>query len=101
MEVVVEALEETIAKIHVSDWIDTFWEVHTSWHLTVSVGPFMLNALHMPLVDNHNNFFLRALIDSLEKVIVSLVYENLLKPWEVDLNVLNIPVHDIWVSTIL
>ena len=101
MQVVVETLEETIAQVHVSDRINTLREVHTSWHLAVSVSPLMLNTLHMPLVYNNDNLFFRAFIDGLEKILVSLIDENLLESGEVDVQILDEPVNKIRVSTLL
>ena len=101
LQSVEETLEQTIAKIHVSNRIDTFWELHTSRHLSVSVCPLMLDTFHMPLIDNDNYFFLWTLINSLEQVWVSLVNKNLLKSWEEDVHVLNVPVHEIWVGALL
>jgi len=92
VQVIVETLEETIAQVHISNRINTFREVHTSWQLAVSVSPLVLNTLHMPLVHNNDNLFLRALVNSREKILVSLINENLLEPWEEDVQVLNHPV---------
>lgn len=101
MQVVVETLEQTIAQVHVSNRINSLSELHTSWHLTVSVSPLMLNTLHVPLVYNDDNLLLRAFINGLEKILVTLIHENLLESWEEDVQVLNVPVDKIWVGTLL
>lgn len=56
MQIVIEALEESITQVHVSDWVDALWEINASWELTVSMSPIVLNSLHMPLVHNYDNF---------------------------------------------
>ena len=53
---VVESLEQTDSEIHVTDWVDSFREVDASWHLSISVSPVVLDALHVHLVDNDYNF---------------------------------------------
>lgn len=99
MQVVVQSLEQTITKVHVTDWVDSFWEVHTSWHLTVSVGPFMLDSLHMPLVYNNNDSLVVAGVNLSEEVFISLVDKNSLEFREKDIHRLNIPVHKVGVKT--
>lgn len=42
------------------------------------MSPVVLNALHMPLVDDDHNFLLRALVDSLEQVVITLVDDDAL-----------------------
>ena len=49
-QVVVQALEETFAQVHVADGVNAFWELNRTWQLTISVAPVMLNALQVPLV---------------------------------------------------
>ena len=99
MQVVVETLEQTIAQVHVSNRINSLRELHTSRHLTVSVSPLMLNTLHMPLVYNDDNLLLRAFVNGLEKILITLIHENLLESWEEDVQVLNVPVHKVCVGT--
>ena len=100
MKGVVESLEKTVSKIHVSDNIDAIWEGDRSWELSVSVSPVVLDTLHVPLVDQDNNFLLRALINLSEKVIVSLINENILEFWEENCEGLNVPVDEIWVQAL-
>lgn len=96
---IVESLEKTISKIHVSNWIYAFWETNASWELSIPMSPFMLNTFHMPLINNSNNFLFRTSIDLFEKVFITLINENLLEFWEVNISVLNIPVNQMWVKT--
>ena len=56
MKSIVKSLEQTIFKIHVADWVNSLWEVDTSWYLTISVGPVVLETLHVELVANNDNF---------------------------------------------
>ena len=51
-----QTLEETLTQIHVTNWINAFWEFYTAWELTIPVAPVVLNALHVPLVDDYNDF---------------------------------------------
>lgn len=101
MKGVVKSLEKTVSKIHISDNIDAFWESDRSWELSVSVSPVVLDTLHVPLVDQDNNFLFRALINLSEKVIVSLINENTLEFWEENGEGLNVPVDEIWVQALL
>lgn len=101
VQIIVEAGEETFAQVHISNRINTLWEVNTSWHLTVSVSPLVLNTLHMPLIDNDDNLLLWALVNGLEQVLVTLIHEDLLEPWEEDVRALNKPVDHVWVAALL
>ena len=82
MESVVESLEKTVLEVHVTDWVNAFWEVNTSWHLTVSMGPVVLDTLHVELVANNDDFLGRGSIDLSEKVFVTLINKDLLESWE-------------------
>lgn len=86
MQVVVESLEKTITEVHVTNWVDTFREGHTSWQLTVSVGPFVLNTLHVPLVDDDNNSLVVARVNLSEEILVSLVDKDGLELREEDVH---------------
>lgn len=69
--------------------------------LAVSGSPFVFNTLHVPLVDDNDDSFLIALVNLLEELLVSLINENALKLREVDIQRLNVPVHQVWVQTFL
>lgn len=101
MERVVETLEETVTEVHVANWIDSFRELNTAWELAVPVGPLVLDTLHVPLVDNDDNFLFRALINSLEEILIPLVHEDLLEAREVDVSVLDVPVDEVRVHALL
>jgi len=73
---VVHPLEQTVAQVHVADWVDALGEGHASRHLPVSVGPVVLNSFHVPLVHDHHNFLFLAGGYLFEQVFVSLVNEN-------------------------
>lgn len=101
MKSVVQPLEQTVLKVHVSDGVNALGEVHASWQLTVSGGPLVLDALHVPLVDHGHNALLRAAVDVLEEILVSLVDEDALVLWEVDVESLDVPVNQVGVQTLL
>jgi hypothetical protein len=101
VESVVQTLEQTIAKIHIANWVYSFWEVNASWHLAISMSPLMLNAFHVPLVDNHNDSLSFALVDRLEEVLVTLVDEDLFQSWEENGNILDVPVDQMRIDTLL
>jgi hypothetical protein len=52
-----KSLEETVTKVHIANWIDTFREFDGARELSVSVTPLVLNAFHVPLVDKYDNLF--------------------------------------------
>lgn len=101
VQCVVETLEETVAEVHVANWIDSFRELNATGDLSVSVGPFVLDTLHVPLVDNDDDFFIRALVDGGEEILITLVNEDLLEAWEEDGNVLDVPVDEVRVCALL
>jgi hypothetical protein len=76
---VVESLEQTILQVHVSDRVDAFWECDTSWHLSVSMSPVVLDTLHMMLVDDNDNFLMLRLINLRENIIISVIDKDLLE----------------------
>jgi hypothetical protein len=92
---VVESLEQTVLKIHISNGIDSFLEVDASWHLAVSGSPFVLDTFHVPLVYKDHYFLLWALIDLSKEVLVSFVNEDAFELWEKDICVLDEPVYRI------
>lgn len=55
VKLVVESLEKTITKVHIADRINSFWELHAAWKLTIAMAPIVLNAFHVPLVYKDNN----------------------------------------------
>jgi hypothetical protein len=54
--------------------------------LTVSVGPFVLNTLHVPLVDDDNNSLVFAGVNLSEEILVSLVDKDGLELREEDVH---------------
>lgn len=61
----------------------------------------MLDAFHMPLVDNDHNLFLWALVDGLEEILVTFINENLFDSWEEDVNILNVPIDHVGIDALL
>ena len=78
MKVVVHPLEEATSQIHVSNWVNRLLEYNASWDLAISMTPMMLNSFQVPLVNNCYYSLAFTLIDSLEKILISLVYKYLL-----------------------
>ena len=101
MESVVKTLEQTIAEVHVTNGVDSLCKVYASRELAVSVSPLVLDAFHVPLVDNNDNFLVRTFIDGRKKILVSLVNEDLFESWEEYVHVLNEPVDEVRVKTLL
>ena len=100
MQLVVKSLEQTVSKIHIYDWVDAFWEVDTSWELTISSSPLVLNTFHVPLVDHSNNSLLWAGVNVLEKVLVSSVNKNALEFWEENIEGLDEPIYLVCVKAL-
>ena len=96
-----KTLEQTISQIHITNWVNTLWEVNTSWHLAESMRPLMLDTLHVPLVDDYHYFLLRTLVNSLEQILITLVDEDLFESWEVNVQILDVPVDHVWVHAFL
>lgn len=101
MQIVVEAIEQAFAQIHVADRIDTLWEVHAAGHLAISMGPVVLDALHVPLVHEHDYFVALRLVNLPEKILVALINHDLFNLREENVSRLNVPVHFIGVEDFL
>ena len=101
MESIVKSAEETISKIHIADRIDALREVNRAWHLTVVMGPVVLDTFHVPLVNNDNNFLVFRLIDSLEEVIISIVDEDFLELGEENVHALDVPIEEVLINAFL
>jgi len=61
----------------------------------------MLNSLHVPLVNDNNNFFMLWFIDDSEKIIISLVDKDFFVFWEENIHRLDIPVNQMRIKTFL
>ena len=92
VHVVIQTLEETLTKVHVSNGIDRLLEVYTSWDLAIAGAPVMLDTLKMPLVDQDNDLLSLALINLSEEILITLVYEDFLHFWEENVGALNVPI---------
>ena len=97
---IVKSREETLSEIHVTNWVDSLWEVNTSWKLTVSMSPVVLNTFHVPLVDNDYDFLLWTLIDSCKEVLIFLIDKYSLEFWEEDIHRLNVPIHQVLITAL-
>lgn len=61
----------------------------------------VLNTLEMPLVNKHNYFLCRVLINLSEKILITLVHKDLLKSGEEDLSGLSVPVDQVLIKALL
>ena len=84
VERVVQALEKTLAEVHIADGINWLGEVHTAGELTIAVAPVVLDTFKMPLVNEDNDLLALRLINSSEKIFIALVNEDLLDLREED-----------------
>jgi len=78
-------LEETLSKVHITNWVDALWVNNRSWDLAISVAPMMLNTLKMPLIHNSYNFLAFAVIDMREKIFISSINKDFFHLWEEDI----------------
>jgi hypothetical protein len=101
VEGVVESLEESLAQVHITDRVDRVGEDNRAGYLPIAAAPVMLNAFEMPLVNKHNNFLRRALINLSEKILITFVHEDLLKSREEDLGSLSVPVDQVLIKALL
>jgi len=74
VQIVVKTSPETVAKIHITDRIDSFREMNTAWNLAISVCPVVLNTFHVPLVDHNNDCVSFSLINLTEKLGIFFIY---------------------------
>ncbi len=100
-EVVVQALEQTLSQVHVADGVDGLGNGDRPGVLAEVVAPMMLDALEMPLVDQHHYLLALGLIDLLEEILVSLVHKDLLQLREEDVGALNVPVNEVLIQALL
>jgi hypothetical protein len=100
MQIVVKALEETLAQVHVANGVNSLGELNRTGKLAVSVAPMVLNSLQMPLVDEHHDLLSRGLVYFFEELFIFLINEDLLKFGEKDFDRFNEPVHHVLVHTL-
>ena len=101
MERVVESLEQTLAQVHISDWVDGLGEDYRAGELTVAVAPVVLDTLEMPLVHEDDNLLTGALINLSEEILIALVNKNFLQSGEEDLSALDVPVDQVLIKALL
>lgn len=77
VQVVVQPVEQTFSQRHVTNWVDVL-ELDRAGNLTISMGPFMLDAFHVPLVNDGDNGITLCLVDLLEEVLVTVIHEDFL-----------------------
>ena len=95
MQVVIETAKESFSQVHVTNGVDWLLEGNTSWQLTVSEAPVMLDTLQMPLIHEDYNLFALWLVDVFEEILVSLVDEDFLNLGEENFTALNVPVNQV------
>jgi len=77
VQVVVQPVEQTFSQRHVTNWVDVL-ELDRAGNLTISMGPFMFDSFHVPLVNDNNNAIALGVINCFEKVNVTLVHKDFL-----------------------
>lgn len=82
VKIVVQSIKQTLAEVHVSNWIYSFREFDATRNLAIAMSPVMLNTLHVPLVDYNDNFFSLSCVNHLKEIIITLINEDLLHLWE-------------------
>ena len=97
---IVETLEQTLAQVHVADRVDSLGELAGAGQLAVPVAPVVLDAFHVPLVDDHDNFVALGVVDLFEKLGVALVHANSLPLGEEGGHRSDIPVHEVLVHAL-
>ena len=93
VKVVVESIKKTLAEVHVTNWVYSLGEVDAARHLAIAMSPVMLNALHVPLVDQNDNLLSIALVNHFEEIIITFINKYLLHLGEVEVARLDVPVH--------
>ena len=93
VKVVVEPIKETLAEVHVTNWVYSLGEVDAARHLAIAMSPVMFNAFHVPLVDKNDNFLSLALVNHFEEIFITFINEYLLHLGEEEVARLDVPVH--------
>ena len=101
VHVVIEALEETLAEVHIADGVNGAVELHGARLLSVVAAPVVLDALKMPLVHENNDLLALSSINLLVEIKVALVDEDLLQSGEEDVCALDVPVDQVLVKALL
>ena len=63
MQRVVKSVEKTFTKIHITNRVDAIREFYTSWYLSITVAPVVLDTFQMPLINEHNNLLAFCLVN--------------------------------------
>jgi hypothetical protein len=100
VKVIVEALEETLAEVHVSDGIDRLGEVDRTRQLSVVMAPVVLDTFKMPLINQDNDLVALSTVYLLVEILIPLVNKDLLQSREEDLRALNVPVDEVLVEAL-
>ncbi len=101
VERIEHSLEETVSKVHVANGVNGLLKFNAARILAVVVTPMVLNALHVPLVNNSDNFLSATPINGPIKILVSLVNEDPLHLREERVHGSNVPVHHVIIHALL
>jgi len=99
-QIIVKSLEQTFAQVHVADWVDSFRELNTARQLPVSVTPLVLNSLHVPLVDQHDDLVSLSAVNLLKQFVVTFINEYFFEFGEEDVCRLDEPVQLVLVQAL-
>jgi hypothetical protein len=92
LERVVHHVEQTFSQVHVADRVDFFSDELASRQLAELVSPQVLDAFHVPLVDDGDDFSAFVVLDDfLVKSDVSFVDEKSFEAWDEDLESFYVP----------
>lgn len=100
VEIVVEAVEETLFEVHVADGVDVH-EFDGARHLSVASSPVVFDSFHVHLVDHNHNLVALSVLNLGEEVFVTLVNEDLFEFREENIAALDEPVHVVSIHTFL
>ncbi len=100
VKVIVEALEETLAEVHVSDGVDRLGEADGTRQLSVVMAPVMLDTFKMPLINQDNDLVALSTVYLLVEILIPLVNKDLLQSREEDLRALDVPVDEVLVEAL-
>ena len=95
-----QALVQTVAQIHIANWVDSLGELDGAGQLAVPVAPVVLNALQVPLVHDDDDLVALGAVNLFKELLVLLVDEDLLELGEVGGRSCYIPVHQVLIHAL-
>ena len=100
VEIIVEAVEETLFEVHVTDGVDVH-EFNRARYLSIASSPVVLNSFHVHLVDHNHDLITLSILNLGEEVFITLVNEDLFEFREENITTLDEPVHVVSIHTFL